>query len=64
MAEAKSKVERLETAGILKGEHFSEHDRKIIEQISDEEIEVLIRLRKKLGATQEGREHMRPNFPV
>jgi hypothetical protein len=60
----KTNVERLEEAGILKQEHFSEHDKKQIESISPEEIDVLIKLRKKLGAAPEGKDHMRPNFPV
>ena len=60
----KSNVERLEEAGILKSAHFNEHDKKAIESISPEEMEVLIRLKKKLGETPEGKEHMRPNFPV
>jgi hypothetical protein len=60
----KSNVERLEEAGILKSEHFNDHDKKAIESISAEEIEVLVRLRKKLGEAPAGKEHMRPNFPV
>ena len=64
VSQPKSNVEQLEAAGILKSEHFSEHDKKAIESISPEEMEVLIRLKKKLGETPDGKEHMRPNFPV
>ena len=64
MADRKSNVQRLEEAGILKQEHFSEHDKRAIESISDEEVEVLIRLRQKMGEAPSGREHMRPNIVV
>jgi hypothetical protein len=57
-------VERLAAAGILNADHFSEHDRKTIETITPEEIDVLIKLGKKLGPVPPGREVMRPNFPV
>jgi hypothetical protein len=57
-------VERLSAAGILNEDHFSEHDKKTIESITTEEIDVLIKLGKKLGPAPAGKEHMRPNFPV
>jgi len=60
----KSNIERLAEAHILNADHFSDHDKKTIESISPEEIEVLIKLRKKLGEAPAGKEHMRPNFPV
>ena len=61
---SKSNVERLHAAGIIVAENFSESDKKVIEAITDEEIEVLIKLRKKLGETPAGKEHMRPNIAV
>jgi hypothetical protein len=64
MSTAKTNLERLEEAGILKQEHFSDQDRKHIESISTEEVEVLVKLRKKMGAAPAGKDHMRPNFPV
>jgi hypothetical protein len=64
MSNAKTNVERLEEAGILKPAHFSERDIKLIESITPEEIEVLIRLRAKLGESPAGKEHMRPNIIV
>ncbi len=64
MSTAKTNLERLEEAGILKQEHFSDQDKKHIESISTEEVEVLIKLRKKMGAAPTGKDHMRPNFPV
>ena len=64
MSTQKSNIERLAEANILNEDHFSEHDKKTIESISPEEIDVLIKLRKKLGEAPAGKDHMRPNFPV
>ena len=64
MTPKQTNVERLSAAGILNADHFSEHDKKTIESITTEEVDVLIKLGKKLGATPAGKELMRPNFPV
>ena len=64
MSTHKSNIDRLAEANILNADHFTEHDSKAIESISPEEIDVLIKLRKKLGEAPAGKEHMRPNFPV
>lgn len=64
MSQSQSNVQRLEDAGILKAAHFSEQDTKLIESITSEEVEVLIKLRAKLGETPAGKEHMRPNIIV
>ena len=64
MKGAESKIERLHGAGIIVADHFSDGDKKVIEQITDEEIDVLIKLRKRMGAVPSGKEHMRPNMPV
>ncbi|MGB0122964.1 MAG: aroma-sacti cluster domain-containing protein [Silvibacterium sp.] len=61
---SESNVERLHAAGIIVAENFSESDKKVIEAITDEEIEVLIKLRKKLGDVPAGKGHMRPNICV
>ncbi len=64
MSQAKGNVERLAEAGILKHEHFTDHDRKQIEGMSAEEVDVLIKLRSKMGKAPEGKDHMRPNLIV
>ena len=64
MAATKSKLERLEEAGILERRHFSDAEKKLVDTITDEEIGVLIRLRKKMGAAPEGKEKIRPNIVV
>ncbi|HTW45289.1 MAG TPA: aroma-sacti cluster domain-containing protein [Acidobacteriaceae bacterium] len=64
MASGQSKIERLHAAGIIVAEHFSESDKKIVDQITDEEINVLIKLRQRMGAVPQGKEHLRPNIPV
>ncbi len=64
MSQANSNIQRLEEAGILKNEHFNDHDKKLIESITVEEVEVLIKLRGKMGESPSGKEHMRPNIIV
>lgn len=64
MSDKKTNVERLADANILNVDHFSDHDKTVIESMSNDEIEVLIKLRKKMGDAPAGKEHMRPNFPV
>lgn len=64
MASTESKIQRLHEAGIIVAQHFSESDKQIIDQITDEEIEVLIKLRQKTGKVPEGKEHLRPNIAV
>jgi hypothetical protein len=61
---SQSKIERLHEAGIIVAENFSESDKNVIDQITDEEIEVLIKLRKKMGHVPEGKGHLRPNIVV
>jgi hypothetical protein len=61
---SKTNVEQLQEAGILETEHFSPEEIKTIESITPEEIAVLIKLRKKLGAAPVAKANMRPNFPV
>lgn len=64
MATADDHIQRLEDAGILKQDHFSGPDRKILESLSEEEVTTLIRLRAKMGAAPDGKDHMRPNIVV
>jgi hypothetical protein len=64
MTIGRSNFERLHEAGVIAGEHFSETDKKVAEKITPEEVEVLIKLRKKMGEVPAGKEHMRPNIPV
>lgn len=64
MATTESKLQRLHDAGIIVAQHFSESDKLVIEQITDDEIDVLIKLRQKMGKVPEGKEHLRPNIAV
>ncbi len=64
MAGSKSNFERLQDAGIIVGQQFSASDKQIVDKITDEEVDVLIKLKKKMGAVPEGKGHMRPNMPV
>lgn len=64
MATTESKIQRLHDAGIITAEHFSGSDRHIIEKLTDEEVETLVKLRAKMGAVPHGKDHLRPNIPV
>ena len=64
MQAKQTNIQRLAAAGILNTDHFSQHDTKTIESITTDEIDVLIKLGKKMGPTPIGKEHLRPNFPV
>lgn len=64
MSDAQSKLQRLEYAGILESKQFTAEEMVLIEKINDDEIDVLIRLRQKLGAPADGKNHIRPNFIV
>lgn len=59
-----SNVDRLETAGILVAEQFTDDDKKTVERLTASEVTVLIKMRKKRGAAPEGKHHLRPNVFV
>jgi hypothetical protein len=59
-----SNVERLETAGVLVSEQFTDDDKKTVERLSETEVTALIKLRKKRGSAPEGKHHLRPNVFV
>jgi hypothetical protein len=59
-----SNVERLESAGVLVSEQFTDGDKKTVEKLSATEVGALIKLRKKRGSAPEGKHHLRPNIFV
>lgn len=64
MKNSQTKIERLHEAGVIVADKFSDSDKKVIENITDDEVDVLIKLRKRLGEAPKGKDHMRPNIPV
>jgi hypothetical protein len=64
MSDAQSKLQRLEQAGILEPRNFTAEELTLVDQINDDEIDVLIRLRQKLGPSAADKNHIRPNFIV
>ena len=64
MSDPQSKLQRLEEAGILERKHFTPEEIKLVATITDEEIDVLVRLRQKLGAPAQDKQHIRPNIFV
>ena len=59
-----SNVDRLESAGVLISEQYTDEDKKTVERLSEAEVSVLIKMRKKRGAAPEGKHHLRPNVFV
>ena len=66
MTSSQGKLQRLHDAGIIVADKFSDSDKKVIEQITDEEVDVLIKLRKRMGEAPKGKEQAGegPNIPV
>jgi hypothetical protein len=64
MSDPQSKLERLEAAGILERRQFTEDELALVATITDEEIDVLIRLRERLGQPEAGKAHIKPNIIV
>lgn len=64
MSDAQSKLQRLEEAGILEQKQFTTEEIALVAKITDDEIDVLIRLRQRIGEAGEGKNHIRPNFIV
>jgi len=64
MSDAPSKLQKLEDSGILEQRQFSAEELALIATITDDEIDVLVRLRQKLGPVADGKNHIRPNFVV
>jgi hypothetical protein len=59
-----SNLERLESAGVITSEKFTDEDKKSVEKLSVAEVAVLIKMRKKRGAVPEDKHHLRPNLFV
>jgi hypothetical protein len=59
-----SNVERLEKAGVLTSEKFTDGDKRTVEKLSVTEVALLIKMRKKRGPAPAGKHHLRPNIFV
>lgn len=59
-----SNLERLEGAGVLESEKFTEDEKKTVEKLSVSEVAVLVKMRKKRGAVPDDKHHLRPNLFV
>ena len=64
MSDAQTKLQKLEDAGVLDRRQFTTEEMALVATITDDEIDVLIRLRQKLGAPAADKNHIRPNFIV
>ena len=59
-----SNVDRLVAAGVIHPDHLSDHNMPVINKLRAAEVLALVNLRKRIGAAAEGKDHLRPNFPV
>ena len=64
MSDASSKLQRLQTAGILEAREYTADEIALLATITDEEIDVLVRLRERLGAPDADKQHIKPNIFV
>lgn len=60
----KSKVDRLHEADVISKHELNDDEKKTVEGMSEQEVTVLIGLRKRLGAAKPGRERIKPNLPL
>ena len=64
-APKKSNLEILHEAGVLRPGSLAKHNPAVIKKLSADEVKTLVKLRKKLGALDEGGDgDLSPNFPV
>ena len=59
-----SNVDRLVAAGVIHQDHLADHNVPVINKLRAAEVAALVNLRKRMGAAAEGKDHLRPNFPV
>jgi pyruvate/2-oxoglutarate dehydrogenase complex dihydrolipoamide acyltransferase (E2) component len=59
-----SNVDRLVAAGVIHPDHLADHNTLVINKLRAAEVLALVNLRKRMGAAAEGKDHLRPNFPV
>jgi NADH/NAD ratio-sensing transcriptional regulator Rex len=64
MSNAQTKLQRLEDAGILERKNFTADELALVDKITDDEVDVLVQLRQKLGAPDADKSHIRPNIFV
>ncbi len=59
-----SNVERLQAAGVIGSGPIADHHAEKINSLSDDEVNTLINVRKKMGSGDDAPDHLRPNFFV
>lgn len=59
-----SKVDRLHEADVIGKHDLNDEEKKTVEEMSEQEVTVLIGLRKRLGPAKPGRERIKPNLPL
>ncbi len=64
MSDSKSNVQRLQAAGVIGNGPIADHHAEKINSLSEDEVNTLVNLRKKMGSSDEVDDHLRPNFFV
>jgi hypothetical protein len=60
-----SHLERLKKAGVFDADvEITDDEKVVVQRLTDDEVETLIRMYRKLGPTAKGREKIRPCFPL
>jgi hypothetical protein len=59
-----SNVDRLVAAGVIHADHVGDHNMLVINKLRSAEVAALVNLRRRIGPAAEGKDHLRPNFPV
>jgi hypothetical protein len=59
-----SNLQRLREKGVYTADNITPEEEQLVQSMTAEEVDMLIHLHEKLGGTAEGREEIRPNFPL
>ncbi|MEM7481850.1 MAG: aroma-sacti cluster domain-containing protein [Acidobacteriota bacterium] len=59
-----SHVDRLEAAGVMNAQVLTDKEKSLINDLSDQEVETLINIHRKLGPLVKGRDDAQPAIPI
>jgi hypothetical protein len=60
----KNKLDRLHEADVISKHDLNDEQKKTVEEMTEQEVTVLIGLRKRLGPAKPGQERIKLNFPL
>lgn len=61
-----SQLDQLKKSGVFTAEadELTEKEKDVLQRLTDDEVQTLIRMHKKFGPTDKGRDKIRPCFPL